>query len=69
MALHYEELTAEKMHSKVNGYIGNFAEYFPEYDESYIPPRKYLWDIFFTLNLELAEKLIDHLFKRKTSIK
>ena len=37
----YEELTADKMYSKVKGYIENFADYFPDYDESYIPPRKY----------------------------
>ena len=59
----YEELTADKMYAKVNGYIENLADYFPDYDESYIPPRKYFWDIFSTLNQELAEKLIDYSIK------
>ena len=56
----YEELTADKMYSKVNGNIDNFSDYSPDYDESYIQPRKYFWDIFSTLNQELAEKFIDH---------
>ena len=34
----YEELTADKMYAKVKGYIANLADYFPDYDESYIPP-------------------------------
>ena len=65
----YEELTADKMYSKVKGYIDNFADYFPDYDESYIPPRKYFWDIFSTLNQELAEKFIDHSIKERNKQK
>ena len=56
----YEELTADKIYAKVKGYIENLADYFPEYDSTYIPPRKYFWDIFSTLNQKLAEKFIDH---------
>ena len=65
----YEELTANKMYSKVKGYIDNFSDYFPDYDESYIPPRKYFWDIFSTLNQELAEKFIDHSIKERNKQK
>ena len=69
MVPQYEELTADKMYSKVKGYIENFADYFPDYDESYIPPRKYFWDIFSTLNQELAEKFIDHSIKERNKQK
>ena len=65
----YEELTADKMYAKVKGYIENLADYFPDYDESYIPPRKYFWDIFSTLNQELAEKFIDHSIKERNKQK
>ena len=65
----YEELTADKMYSKVKGYIDGFSDYFPDYDESYIPPRKYFWDIFSTLNQELAEKFIDHSIKERNKQK
>ena len=65
----YEELTADKMYSKVKGYIDNFSDYFPDYDESYIPPRKYFWDIFSALNQELAEKFIDHSIKERNKQK
>ena len=61
----YEELTADKMYTKVKGYIENFADYFPDYEASYIPPRKYFWDIFSTLNHELTEKIIDHSIKER----
>ena len=65
----YEELTADKMYAKVKGYIENFADYFPDYEEGYIPPRKYFWDIFSTLNQELAEKFIDHSIKERSKQK
>ena len=65
----YEELIADKIYSKVKGYIDNFADYFPDYDESYIPPRKYFWDIFSTLNQELAQKFIDHSIKERNKQK
>ena len=69
LAPQYEKLSADKMYSKVKGYIDNFADYFPDYDESYIPPRKYFWDIFSTLNQELAEKFIDHSIKERNKQK
>ena len=65
----YEELTADKMYSKVKGYIDNFSDYFSDYDESYISPRKYFWDIFSTLNQEIAESLLIILLKRETNRK
>ena len=65
----YEELTADKIYPKVKGYIENLADYFPEYDSTYIPPRKYLWDIFSTLNQKLAEKFIDHSIKERNKQK
>ena len=65
----YEELTADKMYTKVKGYIENFADYFLDYEEGYIPPRKYFWDIFSTLNQELAEKFIDHSIKERNKQK
>ena len=69
LAPQYEELAADKMYSKVKGYINNFADYFPDYDESYISPRKYFWDIFSTLNQELTEKFIDHFIKERNKKK
>ena len=69
LALQYDELTAGKMYSKVKGYIDNFIDYFSDNDESYISPRKYFWDIFSTLNQELAEKFIDHSIKERNKQK
>ena len=57
------------MYSEVKGYIDNYADYFPDYDEIYIPLRKYIWDIFSTLNQELVEKFIDHSIKERNNQK
>ena len=38
------------MYTKVIGYIENCADYFPDYDESYIPTRKYFRGLFSTLD-------------------
>ena len=65
----YEELTADKIYPKVKGYIKNLADYFSEYDSTYIPPRKYFWDIFSTLSQNLAEKFIDHSIKERNKQK
>ena len=65
----YKELTADKIYPKVKGYIENLEDYFPEYDYTYIPPRKYFWDIFSTLNQKLAEKFIDHSIKERNKQK
>ena len=65
----YEELTADKIYPKVKGYIENLADYFPEYDFTYIPPRKCFWDIFSTLNQKLAGKFIDHSIKERNKQK
>ena len=65
----YEELTADKIYSKLKEYIDNFAHYFPDYNESYFPPRKYFWNIFSTLNKELADKVFDHSIKERNKQK
>ena len=64
----YEELTADKMYSKVKGYIYNF------YIASWLwwklyPTKEIFWDIFSTLNQELAEKFIYHSIKERNKQK
>ena len=46
-----------------------YFEYFPDYGNDYVPPRKYFWDIFSTLNQELTEKFIDHVIKERNKQK
>ena len=65
----YEELTADKMYSKIRGYIDNFSDYFSDYNEIYIPPRKYFWDILSTLNQKLVESLLIILLRREINRK
>ena len=65
----YEELTADKIFPKVKGYFENLADYFPDYDSTYIPSRKYFWNIISTLNQKLVEKFIDHSIKERNKQK
>ena len=64
----YEELTSDKIYAKVKGYVEKFKDYFSHYDESYIHPREYFWDISSTLNQEFAEKFINYFIKNKQKI-
>ena len=57
------------MYASVKGYIENLSDYFPDYEHDYVPPRKYFWNIFSTLNQELAEKCLDHVIKERNKTK
>ena len=65
----YEEQTAERMYPKSKNYVPNIVDYFPEYDDNYIHPKKYFWDVFSTINIDLAEKFIDHSIKQRNKDK
>ena len=55
------------MYAKIKGYFDEFIEYFPEYEENpeYIPPKKFIWDIFWTIDSELANRFIAHSLKER----
>ena len=57
------------MYPKSKNYVLNIVDYFPEFDDNYIPPKKYLWDVFSTINSDLAEKFIDHSIKQRNKDK
>ena len=57
------------MYPRVKGYIENLAKYFSRLWAWLCSPRKYFWDIFSTLNQELAEKFIDHAIKERNKQK
>ena len=55
------------MYIKIKGYYECIIDYFPEYSENpdYIPPKRYLWDIFWTMDSDLANKFIAHSLKER----
>jgi hypothetical protein len=55
----YEELSSEKIYPRVKGYLENMPMYFPDYKDGYVPPRKFFWDIFNTLDNEMAESFVN----------
>ena len=59
------------MYIKIKGYYESIIDYFPEYSKNLdnIPPKRYLWDIFWTMDSDLANKFIAHSLKEILRIK
>ena len=55
------------MYIKIKGYYESIIDYFPEYSENpeYIPPKMFLWDIFWTMDPDLVNKFIAHSLKER----
>ena len=55
------------MYKKIKGYYPEIIDYFPEYSENpeYLPPKKYMWDIFSTKDSSMANKFISHSLKER----
>ena len=55
------------MYIKIKGYYESIIDYFPEYSKNseYIPPKRLLWDIFWTMDPDLANKFIAHSLKER----
>jgi hypothetical protein len=56
----YEELSSERIYPRAKRYIENLPLYFPDYKDNYVPPRKFFWDIFNTLDNEIAEVFVSY---------
>ena len=58
----YEELAPKSLYSKLKKYISDFALYFPDYPETpnYLPSKKFMWDVFATLDYEMASTFVDN---------
>ena len=48
------------MYTKVKQYILNLIKFFLYYKKIYVPPKKFLTDIFFAIDSILADKTIGH---------
>ena len=55
------------MYRKTKRYYESINNYFPGYSRNpkYIPPKRFLWDIFWIMDPDLANKFIVHLLKLK----
>ena len=55
------------MYKKIKGYYPEIVDYFPEYQENpdYLPPKKFMWDIFSTKDSSMANKFISHSLKER----
>ena len=53
------------MYIKIKGYYERIIDYFPEYSENpeYIPPKRFLWGVFLTMDPDLGNKFIAHSWK------
>ena len=59
------------MYIKIKGYYESIIDYFPEYSENpeYISPKRFLWDIFRTMEPDRANKFIANSLKEIIRIK
>ena len=55
------------MYIKIKKYYESIIDYFPEYSENpeYIPPKRFLWDIFWTMDRDLVNTFIAHSLKER----
>ena len=60
-------MSSKIIYSKIKGYHSDIIEYFPEYKENpeYLPPKRFMWDIFSTKDTILANKFISHSLKER----
>lgn len=58
----YEELAPKSLYPKLKKNIENFMLYFPDYLDTpnYVPPKKFMWDVFATIDYDMACKFVDH---------
>ena len=55
----YESLSVSKSFYKVLEFYPDLEDYFPIYNNSYIPPRSFFWQVFGTLHFDDAKRFID----------
>ena len=55
------------MYKRIKGYYPEIINYFPEYIENseYLPPKKYMWDVFSTRDSSMAHKFTSHSLKER----
>lgn len=65
----FEELGPKHIYPKIKSYYPEIADYFPEYPETkdYVPPKKYMWDVFSTFNEDVAQRFIKHAMSQRTA--
>ena len=58
------------MYPKIKGYYPEIIDYFPEYEKTsgFIPPKKYMWDIFSTRDSNIANGFISHSLKERKQV-
>lgn len=56
------------MYKKIKGYHPDIINYFPEYQENpeYVPPKKFMWDVFSTKDSVIAAKFVSHSLKQRS---
>ena len=56
---HYESLSVSKSFYKFLEFYPYLEDYFQIYNNSYIPPRSFFWQVFGTLHFDDAKRFID----------
>ena len=64
----FEELCPKYIYPKIKSYYPEIIDYFPEYPDTkeYVPPKKFMWDVFSSFNEDVAQKFIKHAMNQRT---
>ena len=54
----FEELALGSIYIKVLDRFPEMEDYFPHYEDKYMPPRDFFWGVFSTLHPEFVKKMI-----------
>ena len=67
----YEELAPKTLYSKLKKYIKGFDLYFPDYQDTpnYLPSKKFMWDVFATLDYDMASTFVDNSMEARANQK
>ena len=58
-------MTLQKIYNQSLKKFPELEEYFPHYDEKYIPPRQYFWDILNALKPQFVQALLKECMEKR----
>ena len=60
-------MAPKNIYETIKDHVPGFSLYFADYEDNpkYLPPRRFMWDVFATLDYKLANEFVDHAMKTR----
>ena len=62
------DVTLEKVYESVMRKFPELEKYFPDYDENYLPPRQYFWDVLTSVKPHYVKNLMNACFEKRCGV-